>query len=94
VLLGAASVSVVALVVGTVFGAKALRGDGDDARTGPTRSPQQLREQGRRAARDALVADVAFAISAAAAGTFACVWLLSPAEPSERAAGITVRSYF
>ncbi len=93
-LIGAGAVSVVALALGAVFGVKALARDVADARTGPTLSPQQLRERGRRAEREALVADVAFAVSAAAAGTFACVWLLAPAEPSERAAGITVRSYF
>ena len=46
------------------------------------------------AERDALVADLAFAVGAAAAGTFAAVWFFSPDEPRQRGAGITLRSYF
>lgn len=94
VLVGAASVAVASLVVGVVFGAKALSDDVSDARTSATLSATQLRERGRRAEREALVADVAFALAAASAGTFACLWLLSPTEPAARAAGFTLRSYF
>ncbi len=94
VLLGTASVAVVALAVGAVFGAKALADDPGDSGTSPTLSLGQLREQRRRAQREALVADIAFAVGAAAAGTFAGVWLLSPEDPTRRAAGITLRSYF
>jgi tetratricopeptide (TPR) repeat protein len=94
VLIGAASVAVVSLVVGAVFGAKALSDDVGGTGTSSSLSLGQLRERGRRASREALVADVAFALGAASAGTFAGVWLLSPREPSQRAAGITLGSYF
>jgi tetratricopeptide (TPR) repeat protein len=94
VLLGTASLAVVSLIVGAVFGAKALSDDIGQTGTSASLSLGQLRERGRRAEREALVADVAFAVSAASAGTFAGIWLLSPAEPHQRAAGITLRSYF
>ena len=94
VLVGAASLAVASLVVGAIFGAKALSDDVSNARTSTTLSVAQLRQRGRRAERAALVADVAFALAAASAGTFAAVWLLSPAEPRGRAAGVTLRSYF
>ena len=93
-LIGTASVAVVSLAVGAVFGAKALSDDIGDSATSSTLSVGQLRERGRRAAREALVADIAFAVGAAAAGTFAGVWLLSPEDPAKRAAGFTLRSYF
>jgi tetratricopeptide (TPR) repeat protein len=94
VLIGAASVTLVSLVVGTVFGIKAL--DDDVAETGTSKSLSigALRERARRAEREALVADVAFAVGAASAGTFVGVWLLSPTEGDRRSAGITLRSYF
>lgn len=94
VLLGTASLAAVSLIVGAVFGVKALSDDVGHTGTSASLSLGQLRERGRRAEREALVADVAFAVSAASAGTFAGVWLLSPAEPHQRAAGITLRSYF
>jgi tetratricopeptide (TPR) repeat protein len=94
VLLSTASLAVVSLLVGAVFGAKALSDDVGQTGTSASLSLGQLRERGRRAEREALIADVAFALGAAAAGTFAGVWLLSPAEPQQRAAGITLRSYF
>jgi tetratricopeptide (TPR) repeat protein len=93
-LIGAASLAVVSLVVGGVFGAKALSDDVGGTGTSRTLSLGQLRERGRGAAREALVADVAFAIGAASAATFAGVWLLSPTDPAQRSAGITLRSYF
>jgi tetratricopeptide (TPR) repeat protein len=94
VLVGAASLAVVSLVVGAVFGAKALADDVGDTGTSATLSLAQLRERQRRSAREALVADVAFAIGAASAGTFVGVWLLSPKDPGQRTAGITLGSYF
>ena len=94
VLVGTASVAVVSLVVGAIFGAKALADDVGDARTSASLSIEQLRERGRRAPREALVADIAFAIGAASAGTFAGVWFLSPGDSAQRSAGITLRSYF
>lgn len=94
VLIAASSLAVVSVVVGVVFGAKALSDDPGNAGTSATLSLGQLRERQRRAARAALVADVAFAIGAASAGTFAGVWLLSPADPARRTAGITLGSYF
>lgn len=94
VLVGAASLAVVSLVVGAVFGAKALADDVGETGTSAKLSLGQLRERGRRSARAALVADIAFAIGAASAGTFAGVWLLSPTDPAQRTAGITLRSYF
>ncbi len=94
VLIGTAAVAVVSLVVGAVFGAKALSDDIGNTGTSPSLSLAQLRERGRRAEREALVADLAFAVGAASAGTFAGVWWLSPADPGQRAAGITLRSYF
>lgn len=93
-LVGAASLAVVSLVVGAVFGAKALSDDAGGVGTSSTVSLGQLRERQRRAAREALVADIAFAVGAASAGTFAGVWLLSPSEPAQRTAGITLGSYF
>jgi hypothetical protein len=86
--------AVVSLVVGGVFGVKALSDDVDGTGTSRTLSLGQLRERERRAAREALVADIAFAIGAASAATFAGVWLLSPTDPAQRSAGITLRSYF
>jgi tetratricopeptide (TPR) repeat protein len=94
VLVGAASLAVVSLVVGALFGAKALSDDIGQAGTSPSLSLGQLRERERRAAREALVADIAFALGAASAGTFAGVWFLSGSESSPRAAGVTLRSYF
>ncbi len=94
VLVGTASVAVVSLVVGAIFGAKALADDVGDTGTSASLSIGQLRERGRRAEREALVADIAFALGAASAGTFAGVWLLSPTDSAQRSAGITLRSYF
>lgn len=94
VLLGTASLAVASLIVGAVFGAKALSDDIGQTGTSASLSLGQLRERGRRAEREALVADIAFALSAASAGTFAGVWMLSPGEPHQRSAGITLRSYF
>lgn len=93
-LIGSASVAVVSLVVGVVFGVKALSDDVGGMGTSPTLSLGQLRERERRAAREALVADVALALGAAAAGTFAGVWWSSPTDPTQRSAGITLGSYF
>ena len=92
VLVGTASVAVVSLVVGAIFGAKALADDVGGTSTSASLSIGQLRERGRRAEREALVADIAFAIGAASAGTFAGVWLLSPTDSAQRSAGITLRS--
>jgi tetratricopeptide (TPR) repeat protein len=94
VLIGAASVAVVSFVVGAVFGAKALSDDVSGARTSASLSVTELHQRGQRAEREALVADVAFALGAASTATFAGVWLLSPADPAKRAAGFTLRSYF
>jgi tetratricopeptide (TPR) repeat protein len=94
VLIAAASTALVSAIVGSVFGIKALSDDVGDASTSATVSVGQLRERGRRAEREALVADIAFAVSAASAGTFVGVWLLAAREDSKRAAGITLRSYF
>jgi tetratricopeptide (TPR) repeat protein len=94
VLIGSASVAVVSLVVGAVFGVKALADDVSEARTSADFSVAQLRERGRRAERAALIADVAFGLAAASAGTFACVWLTSSRDAGARAAGINLRSYF
>jgi tetratricopeptide (TPR) repeat protein len=94
VLVGTASVAVVSLVVGAIFGAKALADDVGDSGTSASLSIGQLRERGRRAEREALVSDIAFALGAASAGTFAGVWLLSPGDSAQRSAGITLRSYF
>jgi tetratricopeptide (TPR) repeat protein len=94
ILVGTASVAVVSLVVGAIFGAKALADDVDNSGTSASLSLGQLRERRRRAEREALVADVAFALGAASAGTFAGVWLLSPGDSAQRSAGITLRSYF
>lgn len=93
VLIGAASIAAVSFVVGSVFGLKALADDVSNSETSDALPIARLRERGRRAEREALVADVAFAISAASAATFVGVWLLSPREPA-RGAGITLRGYF
>ena len=94
VLVGAASLAVVSLIVGSAFGAKALSDDVGGTGTSASLSLGQLRERGRRADQEALVADIAFALAAASGGTFAGVWLLSPGDPSQRSAGITLGSYF
>jgi hypothetical protein len=94
VVIAAASVAVVSLVVGVVFGAKALADDPEDERTSPTLSVEALRARGQRAEREALVADVAFAVAFASAGTAVGVWALSPTEPKARSAGVTLRGYF
>lgn len=94
VLIGAASVAIVSLVVGAVFGVKALSDDVSEASTSASFSVAQLRERGRRAEREALIADVAFGLAAASAGTFACIWVMSPSDSGARGAGINLRSYF
>jgi tetratricopeptide (TPR) repeat protein len=94
VLVGAASVAIVSLVVGAVFGVKALSDDVSEASTSATLSVAQLRERGRRAERAALIADVAFGLAAASAGTFAWIWVMSPSDSEAQAAGINLRSYF
>ena len=94
VLIGAASVTLVALVVGTVFGLKALADDPSGASTSAQLSATALRQRGQRAEREALVADLAFGLAAASVGTFAGVWLLSPGVPGQRSACVTLRGYF
>jgi tetratricopeptide (TPR) repeat protein len=94
VVIGAASLAVVSLVVGSVFGAKALADDPADERTSATQSVEALRARGERAEREAVVADVAFAVAAASAGTAIAVWALQPTEPKARSAGVTLRGYF
>jgi tetratricopeptide (TPR) repeat protein len=94
VVLGAASVAVVSLVVGSIFGAKALADDPADERTSATLSIEALRARGARAEREAIVADVAFAVAAASVGTAITVWALQPTEPKARSAGVTLRGYF
>jgi tetratricopeptide (TPR) repeat protein len=93
VLVGAGAVAAVSLLVGTVFGLKAWSDDVHGERTSPSFPIDQLRERARRAEREALVADVAFALSAASATTLVGIWLLSPREPS-RGAAVTLRGYF
>jgi len=94
VLIGTGSLAVVSLVVGAVFGAKALSDDVSGARTSGSLSVTALHERAQRAEREALVADVAFALATASTATFAGVWLLSPGDPAKRAAGLTLRGYF
>jgi tetratricopeptide (TPR) repeat protein len=94
VLIGAASVAAVSFVVGSVFGVKALSDDVKNSSTSAAFPITQLRERARRAEREALIADVAFAITAASAATFVGVWLLSPKDPAARAGGLTLRGYF
>jgi tetratricopeptide (TPR) repeat protein len=89
VLIGAAATSIVALVVGTVFGVKALSDDVAGERTSRSLSLSQLRERARRAEQEALVADVAFAVAAASATTFVGVWLMTPSESWARGAGLS-----
>jgi tetratricopeptide (TPR) repeat protein len=94
VLIGAASVAAVSFVVGTIFGAKAWSDDVKGQSTSATLPLNRLRERARRAEREALVADIAFAVSAASTATFVGVWWLSPKDPAVRAAGLTLRGYF
>jgi tetratricopeptide (TPR) repeat protein len=94
VLIGAASLAAVSVIVGSVFGAKALSDDVSDSSTSASFSAADLRERGRRAEREALVADLAFAVALASGATFAGVWVLTPSEPRTRAAGFTLRGYF
>lgn len=97
VLVGAASVAVASLLVGTVFGLKALSSDVGDEGTSESLSVEQLRARAARAEREALVADVAFALGLASTATFVSLWLLTPTEPSARRAsggGLTLRGYF
>jgi hypothetical protein len=54
----------------------------------------ELHQRGQRAEREALVADVAFALGTASTATFAGVWLLSPSDTAKRGAGLTLRGYF
>jgi tetratricopeptide (TPR) repeat protein len=93
VLIGSASLGAVSLVVAAVFGVKALSDDVADERTSTSLPVAKLRERARRAEREALVADVALALAAASAGTFVCVWLLSPGDPAPRA-GVSVGGRF
>ncbi|RYZ02504.1 MAG: tetratricopeptide repeat protein [Myxococcales bacterium] len=93
--IGAASIAVVSVVTFAVFGLKALADDVSDERTSASLSVEQLRARGRRAEREALVADVALALGVASSATFVSLWLLTPPEPSaSRGAGITLRGYF
>jgi tetratricopeptide (TPR) repeat protein len=95
ILVGAASFAVASLVVGTVFGLKALADDVGDERTSESLSVEQLRARGRRAEREALVADVAFALGLASATTFVSLWVTAPPEPTaSRGGGIILRGYF
>jgi len=94
VLIGAASLAAVSFVVGSVFGIKALNENVSDTPTSADLPVSRLRERARRAERDALVADVAFALGAASTATFVTVWWLSPREPATRAAGVTLRGEF
>ena len=94
VLIGAASVALVSTVFGAIFGIKALSDDIGDERTSAALPAATLRERGRRAEREALVADIAFSIAVASSATFAGVWLMTPAEPRPRAAGVTLGGYF
>jgi tetratricopeptide (TPR) repeat protein len=93
VLIATASVAVVSFVVGSVFGIKALSDDVRHAQTSDALPIDVLRERARRSEREALIADVALALSAASTATFVGVWWLSPREPA-RGAGITLRGYF
>lgn len=93
-LIATASVAVVSLVVGVVFGAQALSDDVSGQSTSSTLSAEALRERAASAEREALVADVAFALAVASAGTFVGVWALSPAQPATRSAGITLKGAF
>lgn len=94
VLIGAAATSIVALVVGAVFGVKALSDDVAGERTSTSLSLSQLRQRARRAEQEALVADVAFAVAAASATTFVGVWLMTPSESSSRGAGLSWHGRF
>lgn len=94
VLIGAASLAAVSFVVGSIFGIKALNEDAGETPTSPELPVSRLRERARRAERDALVADVAFALGAASTATFVTLWWLSPREPATRAAGVTLRGEF
>ncbi|MDF3069113.1 MAG: hypothetical protein K0R38_4714 [Polyangiaceae bacterium] len=92
---GAASIAVASLVVGTVFGLKALADDVSDEPTSDSLSVEQLRARSRRAEREALVADVAFALGLSSTATFVSLWLLTPPAPSAASgAGFTLRGYF
>jgi tetratricopeptide (TPR) repeat protein len=86
VLIGTAATSIVALMVGTVFGIKALSDDVADEGTSSSLPVTQLRQRARRAEQEALVADIAFAVAAASATTFVGVWLLTPTQSRARAA--------
>lgn len=94
-LIASASVAVASFIVGSVFGVKALSDDVSGAQTSPSLSLDQLRLRGRRAEREALVADVALALGVASTATFVSIWWLTPREPTApRSVGITLRSYF
>jgi len=93
VLIGAGAVAAVSFLVGTVFGLKAWSDDVHGEQTSAKLPINRLHDRARRAEREALVADVAFAVSAASAATFVGVWLLSPREPA-RGAAITLQGYF
>jgi tetratricopeptide (TPR) repeat protein len=94
VLIGAASLAVVSLAIAAIFGVKALSDDVSNAGTSESLSLGQLRERGRKAEREALIADVAFGVAAASVGTFAGVWWLSASDSRSRAAGITLMGDF
>lgn len=83
--IGAASLSGASLVLGVIFGLKALSEDPGEARTSRELSLDALRERRRRAARDALVADVAFAVALGAGGTAVGI-LLTRSDSRQRGA--------
>lgn len=94
ILIGAASVTLASLALGTIFGIKALADDPNNEPTTSTLSASAIHARAARAQREALVADVAFAVAGASAATFAGVWLLAPTDPTRRAALITLRGEF
>jgi hypothetical protein len=94
ILIGAASVTLASLALGTIFGIKALSDDPKGQATSSTLSASDIHARAARAEREGLVADVAFAVAGASAATFAGVWLLSPADPKQRAAMITLKGDF
>lgn len=87
--IGSGGLAVAALLVGTVFGARALTLDPSGESTGPSVSAADLRSRGDRARAAAAVADVAFATSVLAGAASATLYFGRSSD-----SGLTAHAFF
>lgn len=82
---GSAAVAATALVVGVVFGFRALARQPGDEATGVRRSAEDLRRDQRSAHQLAVVADVAFAVAAVSGATAGVLYAVREPSPDPSA---------